>query len=72
VGLPSQYPHDIALLIGNDLCYNQSVADVTVVTRSMSAAETDKTNQLATQNFSESITEEKMSADSAKNNFPSA
>jgi len=68
-----QYPHGIALLIGNDLCYNQSVADVTVVTRSMSAAETDKTNQLATQNFSESITEEKMSADSARrNNFPSA
>ena len=68
------FPHGIALLIGNDLCYNQSIADVglTVVTRSMTAAKNAKTNQLVTQNSSESITEEKMSVDIAENNFPSA
>ena len=47
----------------------QSVADVTVVTRSMTATENAKTDQLATQNSSESITEEKMSTDIAENNF---
>jgi len=47
-GYVSTLPDGIALLIGNDLCYNQSVADVTVVTRSLTAAENAKTDQLAT------------------------
>ena len=71
-GYVSTLPDGIALLIGNDLCYNQSVAGVTVVTRSMTATENAKTDQQVTQNSSESITDEKMSTDIAENNFPSA
>ena len=48
-GYVSTLPDGIALLIGNDLCYNQSAADVTVVTQWMTTAENAKTNQLATQ-----------------------
>ena len=49
-GLVSTLPEGIALLVGNDLCSDELIADVNIVTRSMTAAQAAKNEPLTPQN----------------------
>ena len=48
-GLVSTLPDGIALLVGNDMCCDETTTDVNVVTRSMTAAQAAQNDQLISQ-----------------------
>ena len=49
-GLVNMLPEGIALLVGNDLCSDECIADVNVVTRSMTAAQSAIVDKSSAQN----------------------
>jgi len=69
-GLVNTLPEDIALLVGNDLCSGECIADVNVVTRSMTAAQSAIVDKPSAQNSDEQNVFAEIS-EPTEENFPS-
>ena len=72
-GLVSTLPDGIALLVGNDLCCDETITGVNVVTRSMTAAQAAQNDQLISQKSANDQLELNNDTDSTQisaDNFP--
>ena len=65
-GLVSTLPDGIALLVGNDLCPDETITDVNVVTRSMTAAQAAQNDHLTSQTSANEQLELKNTTESAQ------